>query len=189
MGYIVTDLGRLRVTDFEWYVFFLEDSYQDELRRELSENFENLARNIGPESLAIRGADRENFWSDIFHMYAIVEKGVNRENFPLPGLLITDTSVSELQEDPDAAKRAKLILISLAERYRQPGSVTQILRHVSVAVRDPEAMRALEREDVEAIRRHWSWIPRYLELKPSFCGFGVNLNAIIEDQVMPRGAH
>ena len=143
MGYIATDLARFRARGFNWYVFFLEDSYQDNLRRELSENFENLAREIGPDCLAVRGANRENFWSDVFYTYAITRKDIDEESFPLPGLLITDTSVSEIQENSEAAKRAKIILISLAERYRRPGSVTEILRHVSAAVRDPSAMKAL----------------------------------------------
>lgn len=183
MGYVVTDLARLPADGFEWFVFFLEDSYQDDLRRELAENFEALARDVGPACLVIRGADREGFWSDVLFTYAIEGRGIKRENLPLPGLLVTDTPVSDLQANPDTAASAKVILISLAQRYRRPGSVTDILRHISQAVRDPAAMRALEVKDIDGLRNHWGWIPKYLEMKPSFCGFGVDLDAIIEDQL------
>ena len=51
------------------------------------------------------------------------------------------------------------------------------------ALKNPEAMSQLESSDVQSgkLRRFWGWIAEYTELKPTFMGFGINMNAIIRD--------
>ena len=57
MGYIATDLARVPAAGFRWYVFLLEDNWNDQLREELSRNFEGLAAEAGPEVLVIKGSE------------------------------------------------------------------------------------------------------------------------------------
>jgi hypothetical protein len=56
-----------------------------------------------------------------------------------------------------------------------------LLDRLVSALTDPTAMAALESPDEESrLRRFCGWVARYAELKPTFFGFGVNLNAVFE---------
>ena len=64
MGFVATDLATVPVDPRDsWYLFLLEDNWQDDLRRQLADNFMNLAREVGPHSLVVRGAHTESFYS------------------------------------------------------------------------------------------------------------------------------
>ncbi len=181
MGYIATDLARVPGIGFEWYVFLLEDSWNNDLRRELSENFENLAKEVGPKALVVRGAEPKSFFDQVFYEYALRNRGLEGRDFPLPALLIADTPPMEIREDKERILEAKMILLPLAPEYRRLGSITDFLRKVAQSVQDPEAFDALNALDRTGIERKWRWLSQYLILKPNFHGFGVDLNQIIED--------
>ncbi len=105
-------MARLKLVGFDWYVFFLEDNYQDDLRKELSDNFAVVAEELGPDSIAIRGTDRAHFYGALFERYAMAERGVDGGFFPLPALMITDTSPRELEDDAKDAFAASVSILT-----------------------------------------------------------------------------
>ncbi len=179
MGYIATDLARIPATGFKWLVFLLEDRWNDLLRKELSENFEVLAAEVGPDALVIRGAEPQQFYDQVFNQYALHDRGFDRERFPFPFLLITDIPPTDFEGDLEEMQRAKMVLLPLAENYVRPGSITSILREVSRTLRTKESIDSLESLDRSKIQKHWGWITRYFDLKPNFLGFAIDLDEII----------
>lgn len=186
MGYIATDLARVPGIGFEWYVFLLEDSWNDDLRRELSDNFENLAKEVGPKALVVRGAEPQSFYDQVFYKYALHKQGFEGRDFPLPALLIADMPPMKIRENKEWMQKAKMILLPLAIEYRRPESIADFLKKVAQLIQDPETFDALNVLDRTRIERKWGWLSRYLILKPNFYGFGVDLNQIIEDIFLQR---
>lgn len=181
MGFITTDLAIVPRGDaFKWYIFLLEDSWDDDLRSELSENFDNLAREIGQQALAVRGSYPDIFSEQVINEYLIERQTTETPLVPRPALLITDEPPHEDKRD-HFKREAKMILLPLSEQYRRPGSITDILKEVARAVRDPEAFQSLQNLDPGRLERHWGWLSHYFIIKPSFFGFGIDLNAVIED--------
>jgi len=186
MGYIATDLARVPSSGFEWYVFLLEDRWNDDLRRELVENFQILAAEVGPSALVVRGSQPEQFYDQVFAHYALHERGFEARRFPLPALLITDTPPSEIEGHPDKLENAKMVLLPLESNYIRPGSITAILREVANTLRDSDSIKALQSLDKSRIEKRWGWITRYFNFKPSFLGFEVDVDQILNDLFLNR---
>lgn len=179
MGYIATSLAKIPSSGYEWYIFLLEDGWTDSLRRELSDNFQNLAEEVGSEVLVIRGAER--ILDDVLRVYALCEQGYDVSRFPFPGLLIVDTPPAVVMKDKERSKTAKMILLPLSSRYLRPGSITDVLKEIVNALKDPDALHSLQALDSSQIERRWGWITRYFKIKPIFFGFEIDLNRVIED--------
>ncbi len=174
MGYLATNIARIPSQGFDYFLFLLEDNWNDDLRREFSDNFENLAREVGTKTLVVRGADREGFTSQILDKYDIHVHTV------LPALAITDTAPAIIGQYPERLVKPKLIVIPLGARDIKRGAITNILKKVATTLRDNEAIDSLESLDKSRILRTWGWI-RYIELKPNYYGFGIDINRIIDD--------
>jgi hypothetical protein len=71
----------------------------------------------------------------------------------------------------------KMMIFPLSERYLKPGSITDFLKALAGTLKDGVG----EDLDDQELRSRWRWIVEYLELKPNFCGVGVNFNKILED--------
>ena len=181
MGYIATDLARVPKGDYDWYIFLLEDGWNDDLRSELSDNFRTLARQVGPSALVVQGADPLPFYDQVFYEYALQELQTETDYHALPALLITDTPPSEIREDRTRVESAKMLLMPLSKRYVRAGSITDILKELVSAIKKPEAFEALQTLDEQGMKTHWCRLLSYFELKPSFFGFGLNVNKIIEE--------
>jgi len=178
VGYLATDIARIP-GGFEWFVFLLEDDWSDALRKEFADNFQNLAKEVGPKALVVRGIEPGSFAAELLATYAL-DHDVSAER-RLPALLIADTPPKDVKENDPRMEKVKMVLLPLAEQYVRPGSVTDLLRSVARTVKDPNALKSLEVLDKRRIERHWGWLNRYAELKPNFMGFGVNINAILGD--------
>ncbi len=181
MGFVATDLATVPIDPrYSWYLFLLEDHWQDDLRRQLADNFMNLAREVGSNSLVVRGAHPEQFYSQVLYEYALSDRMDRREKI-LPAILVTDTPPRELRHNDAAVPGARIALFPLASMAARPADLTAFLQVLCATVRSPEAMEDLKRLDKDDARRRWGWITRYLELKPSFFGFGVDIDAMIDD--------
>ncbi|GAG98614.1 unnamed protein product [marine sediment metagenome] len=181
MGYLSTDIARIPATGFDWYVFMLEDSWEDDLRREFHYHFKNLSREVGPEALVVIGDKPNDFFFQVFTRYSIYLKGYDGQRFPRPALLITDTSPQAIIDEPEILENAKILIFPIEEKYLRPGSITNFLRDLCYALQDPESFQALEELNDQTIYEKWGWISRYFELKPNFYGFGVDLNSILDN--------
>jgi hypothetical protein len=103
-----------------------------------------------------------------------------------PALLISDTAPRLLLEEAAKLSAAKLILIPLTSfRGKPAGTIVELLRHLVTALRDDNALGALQRLEPGAVQKGWGWLRGYAELKPSFLGFGVNINAALDKIISP----
>ena len=158
----------------------LEDRWQDDFRREFSDNFKPLSVEVGPGKLVVIGGNPQEFYNSVFLRYALYLQGYESERFPLPALLIADRHPEEIKVI-DGEINAKVMLFPLEEKYLRPGSVSAFLRELCFALKSEEANKVLERLDKSGIQKQWGWINKYFELKPNFFGFGINVNGILED--------
>lgn len=181
MGFIATDLATMPVGPrYSWYLFLLEDTWQDELRNQLADNFMALAGEVGTDALVVRGANSQTFYSQVFYEYALKE-AMDHGSRVLPAILVTDTPPHDIRSNEYALRSARIVLFPLAALGERPTQLTAFLAELSRTVRSDEAFEALRRLDRSSIQQRWSWITRYLDIKPNFLGFGVDLDAIIDD--------
>jgi hypothetical protein len=180
---IASDIGTIPVSGFNWYVLFLEEAWDDPIKVELQNNFLQLGKQVGPAVLVIRGFDPDEFYASAYET-ATLYGDEWRNRLTRPALLISDTAPRLLLSEPAKLSVAKLICIPLAPfRHQPPGSVVELLRHLIAALRDEEALSALQRLEPGPLQKSWGWLRKYASLKPSFLGFGVNLNAVFDELV------
>jgi hypothetical protein len=129
--------------------------------------------------LVVRGVDPIDFYDQVFATYALGADEPDKRR--LPALLITDTPPTDINEDRSRLENAKMVVLHLWEHYQGHGAVTDVLRKLALTVKEPNAFKSLQALDKEKIKKYWGWLTSYLELKPSFFGFGVNINAILDD--------
>ena len=186
MGFLSTDIARIPATGFEWYVFMLEDNWEDNLRQEFHNHFDTLSREVGPNALVVISDRPNDLFFQVFSKYRLYLEGYDSDQFPLPSLLVTDTSPKAIIDDSDKLKNAHIIIFPIEKHYIQEGSIIDFLRDLCNALQDPEAFQALEELNETKIYDKWGWLTRYFDLKPNFMGFGINLNAIL-DKYMNKG--
>jgi hypothetical protein len=102
-----------------------------------------------------------------------------------PAILIADMPPSLASQQRENRKNPRVIVLPLRSAAVGSGSVTGVLTSLVTALQTPDAIAALEKLDRKGLQRWWSWL-RFLELKPNFFGFGLNLNAAIEEALLPR---
>lgn len=181
MSMIASDIATIPASGFSWYVLFLEENWNDPIKAELSGNFVEFGREVGPDVLVIRGFDPNEFYASAYEAFSLCD-GEWSERMKRPALLVSDTAPKLLLTEPAKLRAAKLILLPLAPfRTKPPGSVIELLRHLVAALRDDNAVTALKSLEPGALRKGWGWLSKYVELKPNFMGFGVNLNAALDD--------
>lgn len=194
MGYLASDISKVP-TNFKWYVLVLEDVWNDKLREELTQNFETFSSEVGSNVLVVRGLKPAAFYDTIVSIYDLPNRlWVPNKKLhypPPPALLITDTSPSLLL--PFDAERniprdvepyqnnLKIILLPLAENFVRPGSITEILKQLSITLRSDQLLEALSSQNTSVLSNAWSWFTHYFEVKPNFLGFGVNILKLVDD--------
>jgi hypothetical protein len=179
MGYLATDIARIPSEGYEWYIFLLEDGWNDDLRRELTENFLNFVREVGPNVLVVRGTEPRDFRNALFDRY-VLHRDYPDRSLPLPAILVSNLSPSAMNGKPEAMEAAKIILFPLDRQYLRPSSITNFLQQVAQAAQDTRSFDALESLDEVELERRWGWITEYFDLKPNFFGFGLNLNKVMD---------
>jgi hypothetical protein len=185
MSMIASDIGTIPASGFSWYVLFLEEIWNDPIKAELQSNFLELGKQVGPEVLVIRGFDPEEFYQSAYETLTLYDEEWHKR-ITRPSLVISDTAPRLLLGESAKLRAAKLIVIPLAPfRNRPPGTIVELLRHLVAALRDENALSALEHLEPGAIQKGWGWLRKYAEVKPSFLGFGVNLKAVLDDLLSP----
>jgi hypothetical protein len=165
---VASSLARVPREGFSWYIFMLEDDFSDALRTQLRDNFEGLGRAVGPDTLVVRGFDP----NQIRNEWGVLAIGS-------PALVVTD----RIPIDAALPAGARVIDFDLASEYATHDSIVPLLKRLVEALNDSEAMKLLERDTAEpgAVKKLWGWVEEYLELKPNFMGFGLNMNAFIRN--------
>ena len=185
MSMIASDVATIPAEGFSWYVLFLEDAFDDPLKTQLSANFLTLGREVGRDVLVVRGFDPSEFFKSAYETVTLYDPEWT-DRLRRPGILVSDTAPRLLLSEPAKLRAAKLIYMPLASfRERPSASLSDLLRQLVAALRDPDADRALSGLEPGAFSRVWGWLARFVELKPNFMGFGVNLNEMLDRVARP----
>lgn len=177
MGFIATGLAQIPASGFEWYVYVLSDGWKDPLRDELSRNFDRFAAAVGPNCLVVRGAEPESFYNAFLASQLMTL--ANRDHPPLPALIVSNQPPRGIDDSSGikSLESVQILIFPLSEKYVRPGSITDFLKALASTLKDG----GIENTDEHALRSKWKWVTDYLELKPNFCGVGVNLNKVLDD--------
>jgi hypothetical protein len=170
MGYMLSSLGKLPIEeDVEFYIFVINGGWRGGPTEIISQNFERIARDIGPQTVIAKGFE-EPFWSD-----EICEKYLGKKHTALfsflPALLITDSHPERLK--PESMR----LLIPLREVKNRFGTFDQFFSSL---------IRFVRHKDTEFLERFEDGTNmsdealKIVELKPNFFGIGVNLNRLIK---------
>lgn len=170
MGYMLSSLGKLPIEeDVEFYIFVINGGWRGGLAEIISQNFEGIARDIGPQAVIAKGFEGP-FWSaEIFEKY-LGEKYTALFRF-LPALLITDSHPERLK--PESMR----LLIPLQEVEERFGNFDHFFSSLIRFVRDNDT------EFLERFKDGTNMSDEALEiveLKPNLFGIGINLNHVIK---------
>jgi hypothetical protein len=182
MGYYASDLGSVPgLNKFQWYVFLLEDNYNDDVRQELDKNWPTFSIDAGKQTLVVRGSNRTDFYDEVFETYGLRDRVPGKEFSP--GLLITDTHPTQIDKGHDGLKKPRTILLRLSQSDKSREPLISLLRKVTSALKDPEALKALQElsPTPTSLEKGWGWLGEYVDLKPTFFGFSANLNKVVAD--------
>lgn len=181
MGFTATDLlsvpGKER--GFDRHVFLLDSEWEDDRRRELLDNVTRFAGEVGRRVLVVQGYEPKQFTYEVLRAYGLEDEAA--KGALSLALLISDVSPDDLMSQPGSKSKPVSVVLHLSELYSGHGSVTEVLREVAQTVKEPDALEVLRTMDRRRIKDRWGWISRYLEIKPSFFGFGANLGALLQD--------
>jgi hypothetical protein len=182
MGFTATDIARIPAPGYEWYVFILDDTGDDGFRQEIRRNFDYLVDLTGgPTAMIIKGTDQRSFFKQVYNKYRFELRGFDPEKFPLPALFVTDTSPAKVEEDRHNLDKAKMMVFPMQARYLRAGDITAFYKDLAITLRDNDAIVALEKLDTNKVREKWNWLDHYVEFKPNFFGFEIQVNKMIED--------
>ena len=149
-----------------FYIFLVHGGFHTQLLREFRDNLYELTERIGPHAVIVEGLNEELVLGQVSHMYF----GDDPAAFysVIPAVMITDAHPTTLTED------SLRILVSLQKVTEKFGSFDAFLTLLTRFVRDhdPQFLDLLENSLVQLIAG-------MLELKPNFCGIGINLNQVI----------
>jgi len=179
MGFIVSNVATIPSKGFRWYLIFLETAFADEIKKEIDAHFLTLAREVGKDVLVVRGFD-SNFSQSVYEAPAFFDERWERRA-KTPSLIVTNRVPSEAVSDANLLEKGKVMIFPLADVYREHKSIAGFLTDLVDALKQEDAIRALDNLDGNKLQRGWGWLGRYFKMEPGFFGFNVNLNKAIKD--------
>lgn len=186
MSMIATDVATIPAAGFSWYILFLEQIFHDDLSKQLSENFITLGKEVGRDVLVIRGYDPNTFFDSAYETFTLYDDEWN-DRLQRPGILVSDTAPALLLSEEAKLKSAKLIYLPLSSFQKTPtNSLASLLRQLVKSLNSPDAYQALRRQEPRKLSTAWGWLRNFVDLKPNFFGFGVDINAMIDQGVEGR---
>ena len=182
MSFVASTIATVPMSGFDWYVVFLEGPFADEMRKEIDAHFNTFGREAGTNVLAVRGYDPTAFRESVYEAAAFYDPDW-KERADFPALLVTNVSPSLALSDADKLKEAKVLLLPLGGIYQERKTITEFLTDLLKALKSEDALKSLEKLDTSSLKKGWGWLRRYVEMKPGFFGFNVNLNKVLNDVI------
>jgi hypothetical protein len=178
MSYIASSLATVPAAGFSWYVFFVERAWNDPIKQQLRANFEILGQRVGPRTLVVRGYDEQTMANEVVEATVLFDEKFR--SISPPALIVSNRPLLSL-DDPETRQGAKIIGLNVSGAEGSLPDLPDLLDRLVGALADPDAIAALENPDDDTrLRRFWGWIARYAILKPTFFGFGIDLNTVLE---------
>ena len=182
MSFVASTVATVPVSGFDWYVVFLEGPFADEMRKEIDAHFNTFGREAGANVLAVRGYEPTAFRESVYEAAAFYDPDW-KERADFPALLVTNVSPSLALSDAEKLKEAKVMLFPLGGIYQERRTITEFLTDLLKALRSEDTLKSLEKLDKSSLKKGWGWLRRYVEMKPGFFGFNVNLNEVLNDAI------
>jgi len=169
-GYMISTLGYLPYeNNMNFYIFLVGSNWIGNNAEIILRNFENIARQIGPDASIVRGLE-EPFWSN-----EIIKKYFGDGNLQLysclPALLITDSHPDNLNEDN---LRLFIPISDINKNFQDfEGFFNQLIRFVRF--HDTTFLdKFIDKTNI------LDNLLDIIDLNPNFWGIGINLNNFIK---------
>jgi len=176
MSMVASSIGTVPTSGFEWYLFFVESPFGNEIRDQVDKHFQTLGKEAGPGVLVVRGFDAQAFRTSLFEAPALHEF----QEIDPPSVVVTDAHPKRVRE-VKGLNGAKVMVFPLRPVYAKDKDISLFFDKLLSALRSPDAIIALDKLDGSQIQRHWSWLTDYVELKPGFFGFNADLAKLVGD--------
>lgn len=192
MGHIFSsNFVKLKIPEgYDWYIYYIFDLWPDHISKTLENEFDAISDAVGENILVVKCADRIKFNKAILSLYGL-EAAFEKElpsnaryyhddwgyfgKLSYPSFFITNKILSKNRLEDE-----KIIILPLKRFVNKDMTIIEFFRTLSASLNSEDAMTALVAQDECEVKRYWDWL-RFLELKPNFFGFGVNLNSIIDN--------
>lgn len=170
MGYRITTLGHLPVEqDVDLYVFVVKSGFKTELAQIIDDNFEELARRIGPHQSAIVDGLNDDWPDQVLSVFFGSDWKTIRNYCPL--MLITNAHPKDVNED------SLRLVVPLEEVYKVHGTYDRFFVELSEFAEHRNAEFLNKFEDQTNLV---GAINEIIDIKPNIFGIGINVNKIIE---------
>lgn len=170
MGYRVTTLGHLAIEEgVDLYFFVVKSGWKSELSRAIDENFDAIARRIGPHNSAIVDGLNDAWAGEILNHYFGDKSGTVRLNCPL--MLITDSHPSNV-----TAETMRLVA-PLDEIHGRFGNFDRFFEELGNYAEYRDTTFLDKFEDKSDVLGN---LNEAILIQPNFYGFGVNVNRLID---------
>lgn len=180
MSYIASHLATVPTSGFKWYLIFLEGPLADEIRREIDAHFVTLGREVGKDVLVVRGFDPTAFRESVYEAPAFFDtKWRKRARFP--ALLVTNCPPPDALSNAENLEKGKAMIFPLGEVYQEHKSIAGFLTDLVEALKQEDALKALETLDRGKLQKGWGWLSKYFKMEPGFFGFSIKLDKAIKD--------
>ena len=177
MTMVVHNISKVPSEKFAWYVWYLDDRFEDEFREQLANNFNHLGAEAGEDTLVVRGHDPGQINEDVQIAYKLTED----EKVDPPALLVTNTAPEKLDEAGDDHMVMVFQLTTIKDRIREEDlSIADFLSALVRALKDPNSADALRNMEPGVLERTWGWITQYVSLEPGMFGCSINLKPVFK---------
>jgi hypothetical protein len=180
MSYIASNIKTVPGSGFKWYLIFLESPFADDVSKQIDEHFAVLGREAGANALAVRGYDASEFRDSVFEATSFYSEKW-RKWAAAPALIVTDTSPMEALADPKNLDQGKVLIFPLAEPYAENKSLVPFFTKLLSALRDPNALIALQNLQPTKLETAWGWLRKYSKMEPGIFGFHLKADEAIAD--------
>jgi hypothetical protein len=180
MSYVASHIATVPSTGFRWYLIFLEGPFADEIKKEIDAHFLTLGREAGKDVLVVRGFDPTAFRESVYEASAFQDDKW-RERAKFPCLIVTNQVPGQAVSDANVLDTGKVMIFPLADIYSEHRSIAGFLTDLIEALRQVDAIEALETLHGNQLQKGWSWLSKYFKMEPGFFGFNLKLNEAIKD--------
>ena len=170
-GCMISSLGNLPIDDnLRFYIFMIGgNAWAGSINEIILNNFENIAREIGPNASIVKGFE-EPFWSDEVIEKYLGKKYSNIVSY-LPALLITNAHPQKLTED------SLRLLIALREIKSNFSDFDAFFNSLVQFIRYGDSSFLLKFDDRA---NTVDTIMDAIDIKPNFFGLGININNLLK---------
>lgn len=189
MSMCASKIGTVPTEGFEWYIVLLEGPFGDAIREQIDKYFLTLGKEAGLDVLVVRGYDATTFRNSFIESAAFYRsedapffEPDDWKQVDLPALVVTDALPTAV-ETRSGLDQARVMIFPLRQIYEKHQDISIFFGKLLAALNSNEASDALNRLDTSGIEKHWSWMTEYVEMKPGFFGFKLDLGKLITDML------